>query len=284
MVRQAVYIIIPVHNRKNITLKCLENLKKFGDLQRYHVIIIDDGSTDGTTDAIHELYPNVIVLSGDGNLWWTGAIKKGMEYAYEQGAEFFIWLNDDCIPDYRTLSLLVTYLQKHPDTIVGVTCYSPEYNLPLESGFRGRKRLTAKPNEVVFVDGLSGYCVGIPVLVVQQVGYPNFNCFPHYAGDGMYILKATKAGFKVCILGAAKVILPGVINSIHSLQNYLLKDASINFTSLFWSKKSPYYIPMQFFYHLEKYGILGNLLFIAKLIYWLEQWSWHKFTGWSRYE
>ncbi|MFP3345185.1 glycosyltransferase, partial [Halomonas sp. SIMBA_159] len=85
--------IIPVHNRKNITLKCLETLKQCGDLDRYYTIVVDDGSTDGTSEAITNLYPEVTILTGDGNLWWTGAIRKGMEYAYERGAEYFIWLN-----------------------------------------------------------------------------------------------------------------------------------------------------------------------------------------------
>jgi len=41
--KQSVYIIIPVHNRKALTLACLENLKTNGDLQKYHVIVVDDG-------------------------------------------------------------------------------------------------------------------------------------------------------------------------------------------------------------------------------------------------
>ena len=66
-VKEPVYIIIPVHNRKQITLKCLENLDKSGDLQQYHVVVVDDGSTDGTTEAINNLFPDVKVLPGDGN-------------------------------------------------------------------------------------------------------------------------------------------------------------------------------------------------------------------------
>jgi|YNPMSStandDraft_2_1061718.scaffolds.fasta_scaffold131259_1 GT2 family glycosyltransferase len=40
------FIIIPVHNRKSITLKCLDNLEKNGDLARFRVVVVDDGSTD----------------------------------------------------------------------------------------------------------------------------------------------------------------------------------------------------------------------------------------------
>ena len=52
MDKENVYIIIPVHNRKAITLQCLNTLKNNGDLGQYHVVVVDDGSTDGTAEAI----------------------------------------------------------------------------------------------------------------------------------------------------------------------------------------------------------------------------------------
>jgi len=45
MNNKSVYIIIPVHNRKAFTLGCLKNLKTNSDLQKYHVIVVDDGSS-----------------------------------------------------------------------------------------------------------------------------------------------------------------------------------------------------------------------------------------------
>ncbi|MBW4664751.1 MAG: glycosyltransferase family 2 protein [Chroococcus sp. CMT-3BRIN-NPC107] len=277
--KESVYIIIPVHNRKNITLSCLYNLSKSGDLERYHLIVIDDGSTDGTTEAIKDLYPEVIVLSGDGNLWWTGAIKKGMEYAINRGAKYLIWLNDDCIPDTATLSLIVNFLKINPETIVGASCYTPESNEPVESGFKGRNRLKASPEEVIFVDGLSGYCVGISSAIVNKIGLPNADHFPHYFGDVIYILKATHAKYKVCILGSAKVILPGENNAIHSFSNYLSQMSSIKLPQLFWNKKSQYYLPAQFFYHIEKYNLLfGIPLFLVKTAWYLVQFILIKYT------
>ena len=70
--KQLIYIIIPVHNRKALTLACLENLKTNGDLQKYQVIVVDDGSSDRTATEVKENYPEVIVLQGDGNrLFWV---------------------------------------------------------------------------------------------------------------------------------------------------------------------------------------------------------------------
>ncbi len=65
--KEPVYLIIPVHNRKNLTLGCLEHLTKTGDRQPYHIIVVDDGSTDGTGEDIKAQYPDVILLPGDGD-------------------------------------------------------------------------------------------------------------------------------------------------------------------------------------------------------------------------
>jgi GT2 family glycosyltransferase len=55
----SVYILIPVHNRKAITLTCLATLQRHGDLDRYQVVVIDDGSTDGTAEAIQTSFPSL---------------------------------------------------------------------------------------------------------------------------------------------------------------------------------------------------------------------------------
>ena len=268
--KKLIYIIIPVYNRKKITLACLKNLKTNGDLQKYHVIIVDDGSSDRTAEEVAENYPEVTILKGDGNLWWTGAIALGMTYAYNQGATHFIWLNDDCLTELNTLELLVDFIQKHPNSIVGAACYEAESGLLVETGFKGKIRVKALENEVMDVDGLSGYCVAMSANVFKKIGAPDADKFRQYAGDGMYTLKATRAGFKACILGAAKVNLVEEKDAIHNFTNYVQKAKSHTLKSIFWDYKSPYHLPTQFHYHTYKYGILIGLpLFTIKTFSWL---------------
>jgi glycosyltransferase involved in cell wall biosynthesis len=59
-----IWICIPVFNRKQLTLDCLATLKK-QEFQNFTVVICDHGSTDGTSKAIEETYPDAILLRAD---------------------------------------------------------------------------------------------------------------------------------------------------------------------------------------------------------------------------
>ena len=77
-----VEIVTPVHNRKEITLQCLKSLSKINqEGLDVHIIVVDDGSTDGTSEAIESRYPEVEVIKGDGNLWYTEGTNVGVRAA-----------------------------------------------------------------------------------------------------------------------------------------------------------------------------------------------------------
>ncbi|MBW4580200.1 MAG: glycosyltransferase family 2 protein [Tildeniella nuda ZEHNDER 1965/U140] len=270
--KQSVFITIPAYNRKTITLACLKTLEENGDLERYQAVVIDDGSIDGTGQAIRAIYPEVTVLEGDGTLWWTGAIVQGMKYACQQGAALIIWLNDDCTPAPDALSQLVEFWQHHPQAIAGAACYDLESNALHATGAQGRKRMAAKPGETIAVDEMSGHCVGIPIAVIKQIGLPDVRHFPHYHGDSMYVLKATRAGFLAYILGDARIAHAGVIKT--KLEDFLgAPDAHRSWlqqsNTVFFNKKSFYFLPTQYFYYQQKYGtFVGTLIFFTKIVRW----------------
>lgn len=272
--KKSASIIIPVHNRKEITLKCLQHLKQCGDLQQYHTIVIDDGSTDGTAEAINQFYPEVTILTGDGNLWWTGAIALGMKYAMEQQAEYIIWLNDDCLPAQGTLSTLLQFLKTHPNAIAGAACYLGDTDILVENGSVGRTRFSASPNTVVSVETLAGYCTALPISVCSCIGLPNEKRFPHYKGDVMYILKATRSGFKPHIVGNAKVFIQDIEQPTHNFTQYLKQrfKGHIPIKLVFFAKKSRYYLPTELFYYISKYNFIkGVPIFLIKFIGWFIQ-------------
>ena len=208
---QKVFIIIPVHNRKQITLTCLKELRKNGDLERYFTVVVDDGSTDGTAEAIRSLYPTVILLQGDGNLWWTGAIKQGMVYAYEKGAEFFIWLNDDTLPSPGCLAAIVAACAQAPNKIVSAQCYaSSDFAMPTYGGqkkeFLSIKLFHTPPGKTVKCDCMSGNLVCLPRSVVEKIGYPPSEQLPHALADIVYTWEAKKAGYDLEVSGDSTAV------------------------------------------------------------------------------
>jgi GT2 family glycosyltransferase len=82
MKTRKIEIVTPVHNRREETLQCLRSLARAEssglDL---HVIIVDDGSTDGTAEAVATQFPDVEIIRGDGSLWYTAGTNRGIQAA-----------------------------------------------------------------------------------------------------------------------------------------------------------------------------------------------------------
>ena len=262
--REPVYIIIPVHNRKNITLKCLETLKQCGDLDRYYTVVVDDGSTDGTSEAITNFYPEVTILTGDGNLWWTGAIRKGMEYAYEQGAEYFIWLNDDCYVSENAIIRIVNSCKKERKKIIGAQCYndskytSPSYGGEIREGLKLKAKYVGF-DQIINCDALDGNLVCMESSVVDDIGYPPNDLIPHYGGDNFFTWKAKKVGYKLELDGN----IIAVCKQNKGDESWLLSDLSI---LELWQKinlpKSKFYSVGYWNFCLNFWGFKGILLYI----------------------
>ena len=129
-------ILIPAHNRRAVTLACLAALRPAIVGGTWRIIVVDDGSTDGTGDAIRAEFPEVTLLRGDGQLHWTGAIARAMREV-PRGATVF-WLNDDCRPRPGALATLRDFLTHEPRAIAGPRCVEAASGAAVPTGFVGR--------------------------------------------------------------------------------------------------------------------------------------------------
>jgi len=75
-----IYVLIPVFNRLKLTKSCIESIKKHEKDIDLSIILVDDGSTDGTSEWVQTYYPEITILQGTGSLFWGGAIHYGVEY------------------------------------------------------------------------------------------------------------------------------------------------------------------------------------------------------------
>ena len=118
------YIIL---HYKNIdeTIKCVTSLEQTASVKS-QIIIVDNGSTDGTQDYIKSKYPNVIFVQSGENLGFGKANNLGFKYAIERGYEYVYLLNQDAWVEKNTFISLVEVSKEYSDfgDEIFVTCSS----------------------------------------------------------------------------------------------------------------------------------------------------------------
>jgi GT2 family glycosyltransferase len=205
-----IWLLIPVHNRRETTRRCLLNLETLEVPEKYTVCVIDDGCSDGTSEMLARDFGWVRVLAGDGNLYWGGGIARGMRECGERGAEVVVWLNDDCLPDAGAIETIVARARATRGICGGVCRDSEDPALITYSGMKaGRAGLVAPgPGNFETIDGMNGNLVAIHGDVVGKLGPLDARRFPHYGGDEAYCIAARRAGIPVEIAGSATAVNP----------------------------------------------------------------------------
>ncbi len=88
------------YNRRDITIAALENFKNqlLPPKAAMDIAIVDDASTDGTLEAIHNLYPDVLTINSGGGLFWAGAMRLGFNHFWNQAKyTHLLVFNDDIV-------------------------------------------------------------------------------------------------------------------------------------------------------------------------------------------
>jgi GT2 family glycosyltransferase len=98
--REKIAAILTCHNRSQSTLLCLESLAQASRVAASRadvdVYLVDDGCTDGTSDAVASSFPEVRIVPGTGSLYWCGGMRAAWRAAVSTGGySAYLWLNDD---------------------------------------------------------------------------------------------------------------------------------------------------------------------------------------------
>jgi GT2 family glycosyltransferase len=200
-----------VHNRRDSTLACLEALLANSrvDCIDLAVVMVDDGSSDGTAQAVTRQYPQVMIINGDGSLFWNRGMHRAFAAALERGYNYYFWLNDDTLLERDALLRLIDTARKIEarDGKAGVVVGSTVDPLTGRLTYGGQRRsnmpwkplylpIVAPTEEIQLCDTMNGNIVLIPAEVASAV--QNLDVvFEHAMGDTDYGFRVRQAGFGV---------------------------------------------------------------------------------------
>lgn len=195
-----IHVVTSVHNRYTITEKFVQALKA-QTIADIHLLLVDDGSTDGTDQMVKSLLPDATILYGDGNLWWGGALHMAYEWliAHADDADAVLISNDDTTfpPDYLEKGLAL--LSEYPDTFVAGSGFGLRSGEHLDGIFQhsfqdGTGSLLPPDSE--------GNCASTRSLFLtvgmwRQIGGMHPKLLPHYFSDFEFTIRGWKKGYRI---------------------------------------------------------------------------------------
>lgn len=206
-------VLLACHNRRDKTVACLRALRRSAEAAgiAYSVYLFDDGSTDGTAEAVRAIEPDVLVLHGDGSYFWNRGMHVAFARAMGNGHPAYLWLNDDTLLDTSALETLLFTLDGPGggEAIVVGAVRDPQTQAVTYGGSRRvdprwrpfLARMVEPTGHAEPVDVINGNVVLIPDAVARRVGNLDPG-FEHAMGDTDYALRARRSGITILQSGA----------------------------------------------------------------------------------
>ena len=280
-----IYIILPVHNRLDETRKFISCLRT-QTVRDYHLILIDDGCTDGTAGYVNSEIENLTVLQGNGNLWWAGSLEKARKHLLQRpdvsDDDVVLIANDDITFDDQFSQHVIGEAKDNPNSLILSRCYDQDTGGLMDQGVHVEWktlvfRAATTPDEI---NVLSTRGLFMRFGVFRKIGRLHPLLLPHYGSDYEFTHRAFRKGLSLSIAKEANVYLNKRTTGERDI-NYDIGLSSL-LRNLFVSKKSVYnrvmwtnfillaceprYIPVNLLrIHAGTFGILVRwLLFSAR--------------------
>ena len=199
-----IHVITAVHNRYNITEKFVQLLLS----QTYspiHLILVDDGSTDGTAEMVQRMMPSATIIRGNGNLYWGGGMHAAFRWVQKNlqnnKDDYLLLANDDTeFPD-DYIERGIEILSHNQHTLIAGVGIGNLSGLHKDGAIQYDFRSSGENSKLECADG-SGNCASTRSLFLRIGDYLEIGGFhpillPHYASDYEWTIRANRKGFLI---------------------------------------------------------------------------------------
>ncbi len=228
-------IIITSKDTKKLLSDCIASIYRSleGTGITAEIIVVDNGSTDGTVPMIRKSFPKVILIPNKENAGFGKANNQGI--AKSKG-EYILLLNSDTVVRDRAIEDLVAFAKSHPKSFVGPkllnpdlsdqTSCGPAFTLPVVFAILFLKgdvlRLTRwSPDRTREVDWVSGACLIAPRAVFLDGLLFDERIFM-YMDEIDLLYRAKRKGYTVYFYPVPKVVHIGSASSTNKRKGPIL--------------------------------------------------------------
>lgn len=270
-------IVIVNWNTSDLLIQCLDSIYRAESRLTFEIIVVDNGSTDGSVGAVSGHFPVVRIIVNDHNLGFAKANNQGL---IAGTGRYFLLLNSDTIVSPKALDELVRYADEHLDVgVVGPKLLNLDGSLQESwakfptfwsevTGQPTRSRIPTGNRPISYlVDWVSGASMLVRSEVLDSVGMLDEDYF-FYSEEVDWCFRIKAQGWSVHYLPASEIFhLGGGSASINSLKQLaLLYQNKIQF----FKKNYGPFRALLLRYGLvfaNFYGIIRRLLFL----YWTDR-------------
>lgn len=198
-----IHIILPVHNGWEYTEKFVDCLRRQTH-QDYRLILVDDGSTDGTAEQVRQRIEKLTVIRGKGKWWWGGGLQQGYLHIKRTALpadDLVLIINNDTEFGPEFLATADKIMAAERNCLLFAANYDRRTGELYDAGAKADWRSLRFPKNVPEseIDCLSSR--GLFLRVGDLVKLGGFRPFflPHYLSDYEFTIRARRRGYRLIV-------------------------------------------------------------------------------------
>ncbi len=203
------HVLIACHNRRALTVRAIATFAAAVTAAGAEAdfTVFDDGSTDGTAEAIAALELPVTRIAGDGSAYWARSMAEAEGHVIQAYADdgYVVWLNDDVELDGDFLEVALTAAKSVPSAVLVGAMRDPETG---QLTYSGQRRVGLHPLNFALVEPngrlqevetFNGNLVFVPMKVARALSGIDGSLW-HFGADTDYGIRVLEGGFKLLLL------------------------------------------------------------------------------------